>query len=67
MCQQNIYQKRKQKILKSIKIKTKYYKKFMTSKDQEHYNIYKLYRDKLNHLIRVSKNIYYKNYFTKNE
>ena len=54
-------------ILKSIKIKTKYYKKFMASKDKEHYNIYKLYRDKLNHLIRASKNIYYKNYFTKNK
>ena len=54
-------------ILKSIKIKTKYYKKFMASKGKEHYNIYKLYRDKLNHLIRASKIIYYKNYFTKNK
>ena len=39
----------------------------MVSKDMEHYNIYKLYSDKLNHLIRANKNIYYKNYFTKNK
>ena len=28
------------------------------------YAKYKTYRDKINHLIRISKNLYYKNYFT---
>ena len=51
-------------LLKSIKIKTKYYKKFMKTKNKKHYAKYKIYRDKINHLIRASKNIYYKNYFT---
>ena len=53
------------RILKSINIKTKHYKKFMASKDNKHHNIYKLYRNKLNHIIRTSKNIYYNNYFNK--
>ena len=50
-------------LLKSIKIRTKYYKKFMKTKDKKHYAKYKIYRDKINHLIRVSTNLYYKNYF----
>ena len=49
-------------LLKSIR--TKYDKKFMKTKDKKHYAKYKIYRDKINHLIRASKNLYYKNYFT---
>ena len=51
-------------LFKSIKIRTKYYKKIMKRKDKKHYAKYKIYRDKINHLIRASKNLYYKNYFT---
>ena len=50
-------------ILKSINVRIKYYKTFMSSNDQKWYNIYKVYRDKINHLIRNSKNSYYKKYF----
>ena len=42
-------------ILKYIKIRTKYYKTFMKTKDKQHYAKYKIYRDKINHLIRASK------------
>ena len=51
-------------ILNSIKIKTKWLKKFIKSKNNLHYNKYKTYRDKLNSLIRISKRNYYKKYFT---
>ena len=50
-------------ILKSIKIRTKYYKKFMKTKDQTTL-CQKINRDEINNLIGASKNIYYKNYFT---
>ena len=50
-------------ILKSINTRIKYYKKFMSTKDVKWYKIYKVYRDKVNHLIRKSKNNYYKKYF----
>ena len=50
-------------ILASIKIKNLYYSKYMKCLDPFWYVKYKTYRDKINHLIRISKNIYYKNYF----
>ena len=50
-------------ILKSISIKNKYYKKFVTTKNSDFYKKYKYYRDKINHLIRKSKKDYYINYF----
>ena len=52
-------------ILKSIKIRATLYKKFLKSKDQTFYNQYKIYRDKINHLIRSSKNNYHHRYFSK--
>ena len=52
-----------QGILTSIKCKNKSYKKFIKSKDPFWYNKYKTYRNSINHLIRASKNMYYKNYF----
>ena len=51
-------------ILNSIKIKNKWLKKFINSKNNLHYKTYKTYRDKLNSLIRISKRNYYKTYFT---
>ena len=50
-------------ILKSISIKNKYYKKFMTTKKSDYYKKYKYYRDQINHLIRKSKKDYYITYF----
>ena len=44
-------------------MKDKYYKKFIKLKDPFWYNKYKTYRNSINHLIKVSKNKYYKNYF----
>ena len=50
-------------ILKSIKIRTTYHKKFMNTKKHNWYDKYRIYRDKINHLLRKSKNNHYKNYF----
>ena len=47
-------------ILKSISIRTMYYNKFMNTKDSKWYTQYKIYRDKINHIVRKSKNNYYK-------
>ena len=44
-----------QGILHSIKIKMKWLNKFLMTKNSTHYKTYKLYRDKLNSLIRASK------------
>ena len=51
-------------ILKSIKVKNKLYSKYMKCLDPFWYNKYKIYRDKINHLIRNSKFCYYKNDFS---
>ena len=50
-------------ILTSVKRKNYFYKKFVKSQNPFWYSKYKTYRDKLNHLIRTSKNTYYKNNF----
>ena len=50
-------------LLTSIKLKNKFYKKFLKTKDQLWYSSYKQYRDKINHLIRKSKVNHYKGYF----
>ena len=44
-------------ILKAIQIKTRWLKRFMKNKNKNsmEYIKYKLYRDKINHLIRASK------------
>ena len=42
-------------ILNSIKIKHRYYSKYMKCLDPFWYSKYKKYRDKINHLIRISK------------
>ena len=51
--------------LKSIKIRTKYYKNYMQTNDQKWYELYKLYRNKINHLLHLSKNTHYNHYFSK--
>lgn len=52
-------------ILKSIKIKNKLYVNYISSKDATNFEKYKIYRNKINCLIRSSKKNHYFNYFTK--
>ena len=52
-------------ILRSIRIKNKYYSRFISSNDNQAYQKYKQYRNKINHLIRLSKKNHYLNYFHK--
>ena len=53
-------------ILKSIKQKNHFLKLFLKAKQQFHYQRYKVYRNKINHLLRKSKKEYYSKYFEKN-
>ena len=53
-------------LLTSIKKKNYFYKKFVKTKDNKFYLLYKSFRDLLNRLIRKSKRSFYKNYFTNN-
>ena len=53
------------RILKSITKRNKYYSNFMRTNDSIWYHRYKMYRDKINHLIRRSKRNYYHKYFRK--
>ena len=49
----------------SIKIKNKFYKKFLKTKSSYYQTKFKVYRNKLNHLIKISKRKYYNNdYFS---
>ena len=50
----------------SIKTKKKLFHKYLRTKNTYHHSKYKANRNKLNHIIKVSKIIYYDNYFTKN-
>jgi hypothetical protein len=50
-------------IRKSIHIKNMYYKKYLRTKSQKFYSRFKKFRNKINHLVRMSKNNYYNNYF----
>ena len=47
----------------SINIKNKLFKKYISTKSTYYHTKFKLYRNKLNHLLKVSKNNYYNNYF----
>ena len=49
-------------VLKSINIKNELYGTFMKTGNHSDNSQYKLYRDKLNHIIRKSKSNNYKNY-----
>ena len=48
----------------SIKIRNNLYKKFLKTKSSYYQTKFKVYRNKLNHLIKISKRIYYNNYFS---
>ena len=50
-------------IRKSISIREKNFKKFIKTNNHTFYDNYKLYRNKINHLIRKSKSNYFKSYF----
>ena len=54
-------------ILKSIKIKNLYYKKFLTTQKKFWYNRYKHYRNTLNSLISKSKRNNLRKYFQDNQ
>ena len=47
----------------SIQIKNKLYKKFLKTKSPYYYSKFKYYRNKLNHLLKISKKRYYNGYF----
>ena len=51
----------------AIKKKNKLFKNFIRTRSNEVLAKLKLYRNKLNHLIKVSKRNYYNNYFTSNK
>ena len=53
-------------IRKSIFVKNKLYKKFLKSKLPYYHLRFKYYRNRLNHLIKVSKKQYYNDYFHAN-
>ena len=50
-------------IRKSLQIKNMYYKKYLKTKVQKFYSRFKKYRNKINHLMRISKKNYYNNNF----
>ena len=54
-------------IQKSIKVKNKYYKKFISNRSPYYQSKFKTYRNKLNHLIKLSKISYYNKYFDSNK
>ena len=51
---------------KSIQIKNNYYKKYLKTKSTYYHTKFKLYRNKLNNLLKISKKQYYKKYFFQN-
>jgi hypothetical protein len=52
-------------VLKSIKKKNKLYKKYLSDSSKINENVYKKYKNKLNHVIRLSKKNYYEQELTK--
>ena len=50
----------------SINIKNKLYKKYIKNRSLYYHDKFKFYRNKLNHLIKISKKNYYNKYFTSN-
>ena len=51
---------------KSLQVKNNLYKKFSKSKSIYYHSKFKVYRNKLNHLLRISKMQYYNQYFYDN-
>ena len=54
-------------ILKSIKRKNKLYKTYLTTPNKKNENIYKKYKNKLNHTIKISKKMYYEEQLIKHK
>ena len=52
-------------IRKSIKVKNEFYKKYLKTKSPYYHSKFKFYRNKLNHLLRISKRNYYSDYLKK--
>jgi hypothetical protein len=50
-----------------ISIKNNYYKKYIKTRSLYFYNKFKTYRNKINHLLKISKINYYNQYFTINK
>lgn len=50
----------------SISMKNKFYKKYLKTKSCYDHSKFKYYRNKLNHLLNISKKNYYNDYFLKN-
>ena len=50
----------------SIDMKNKLYRKYLKNRSPYYHSKFKLYRNKLNHLIKISKSNYYRKYFTSN-
>jgi hypothetical protein len=46
-------------ILKSVRKKNKLYKTFLKSSNRKNETLYKRYKNKLNHIIQLSKKLYY--------
>ena len=53
-----------QGIRKSIKTKNKLFNCYLRNKSQSNHSKYKIYRNKLKHILNVSKKIYYNEYFS---
>ena len=53
-------------IKKSINVKNRIYRKYIASKSPYYHSKFKYYRNKINHLLKLSKKSYYNNYFLKN-
>ena len=53
-------------IKKSINFKNRIYRKYIASKSPYYHSKFKYYRNKINHLLKLSKKSYYNNYFLKN-
>jgi hypothetical protein len=47
----------------SIQVKNRLYKKYMWSRNTHTFAIYKLYRNTINSILRLSKKMYYNEYF----
>lgn len=54
-------------IQKSIQIRNTFYEKFVSSNDQFYYEKYKVYRNKINHMIRQSRRLHYSRFFEENK
>ena len=53
-----------QGIRKSIKTKNKLFNRYIRNKSQANHSRYKIYRNKLKHILNISKKLYYNEYFS---